>query len=89
MIPFTTSTDLTARLRQVSTVFVACAATQSATVNLRNKSATGPIHQSIKVPPMTTEGNSSSINFPRPLIFPSGLYVEVASGTVAAGGVAG
>jgi hypothetical protein len=77
----TASVDLTGRVRSVSSYhFAENAGTPGpARVLLRNGGASGPVFADIRIPASSSVATTYGR---RPLLFPSGLYVEVAAGTV-------
>jgi hypothetical protein len=81
---FTGTIDLTATVKRVISFFVSETAGAAAVVNFRNGSSTGAIFQQVRLPAVTG-GNSIHVVFAKPLLLPSGLYVEVVSGTLVGG----
>jgi hypothetical protein len=74
----TASTDLTAKGRRVNSIHVA--STGATTVNIREGAVGGTIRYQV----VAATGTQQTINFATPAIFPTGAYVELNAGTVAA-----
>lgn len=84
MHTFTDTTDMTGRVKLLASFFISETAGAVAAVNFRNGGASGAIFQQVRLPAVTG-GNSIHVAFNTPIAFPSGLYVEKASGTIVGG----
>ena len=82
LVAFTASTDLTTTAKRLSAWHLSQGAGAN-TINLRNGSASGAIVCQVQLPATT----SASQSYPVPIIFTSGLYVEIVSSGFTVGSV--
>jgi hypothetical protein len=74
----TASTDLSSKGRRLTSIHVA--STGATTVNIREGAVGGAIRYQV----VAATGTTQTINFATPVIFPTGVYVELSAGTVSA-----